>query len=107
MNKIKEIWTNWCEVGMKFPFAFDPTTKAPSITLLMLYFAALVMFSAEITNLFIGSIVIPTLVTVLVWLVAFVMYRLRGLDKVKFNLEEKSLELEDLPDEDQKGQEEK
>lgn len=102
LNNLKELWTQWCEVGLKWPYAYDPTSKTPSITLLMLYFATIVMFTAEITNLFIQTMNIPVLVTVFVWFLAFIMYRLRKLDKVKLDLDDQSLEIESSDGSEQK-----
>lgn len=57
------------------------------------------MFSAEITNLFV-DITIPALVTVFVWFLAFIMYRLRKLDKVKLDLDDQSIEIESSDDQE-------
>lgn len=91
--KFKKLWEQWCHSGLKWPYAYDPTTKKPSITLLMLYFATIVMFSAAITNLFLNSILVPTLTTVMIWVLAFVFYRMRKIDNFKLDLDDQTIEI--------------
>lgn len=94
INSLKLLWERWATVGLKWPFAYDPTNKQPSITLLMLYFATLVMFSAEITNLFLPTLLQPTLVTIFIWFLAFIMYRLRRLDRVSIDIKDQKIDLD-------------
>lgn len=106
INKLKQIWKNWCDVGVRLPYLYDPTTELPSITLGMLYITSLIMFTSLIALHFQDNLLTSTLTTVMVWLLAYVMYRLRKLDKVKFDLDDKTIELEDTPDENNKQDDE-
>lgn len=94
IKKLSEIWTTWCETGLKWPNAFDPETQKPSVTLLMFYFSTLVMFTSVITLHFFPSIIIGSMTSVGVWIVGFVMYRLRKLDKFKIDLDDQEIELD-------------
>lgn len=95
LTKILEIWKRWSDEGIRLPYLFDPSTSQPSITLGMLYIASLIMFGSIVTLHFKDGILTASLTTIMVWILAYVFYRLRKLDKVKIDLDDQSLELED------------
>lgn len=94
MNKLSKLWQRWCEKGLKWPHAYDNEIKGPSVTLLMFYFATIVMFTSLIFLHFFSSIIVGTLTSIAVWIVGFVMYRMRKLDKFKFDLDDQEIELD-------------
>ena len=94
MQKLKEIWTAWCTTGIHWPYLFDPTTNQPSITLGLLYITSLLMIGSLIGLHIKDDLLTATLTSIMVWILAYVMYRLRKLDSFKINLEEKSIELD-------------
>lgn len=95
MNKLLEIWTRWSEEGLRLPFLFDASTKQPSITLGLLYIASLLMFGSLIALHLDSALISATLVTMLVWVLAFVFYKMRKIDKLKLDLQNKQIDLED------------
>ena len=105
IEKFQEVWKRWCEEGLRWPMAFDGETKKPSVTLLMFYFATVVMFSSVILLHYFQSIIVGTVMSVGVWIVGFVMYRMRKLDKFKFDLDDQEIEL-DSDDDQENGQKE-
>lgn len=93
MNKLLEIWKSWSTDGVHLPFVYDATTQGPSITLGLLYLTSLVMLSSVIALHFVDGILTATLTSVMIWVLAYVFYRLRKLDKFKLDLDDKSIEL--------------
>ena len=91
---LSKTWKRWSEEGIRLPYAFDGETGKPSETLLFLKAMTTITIGSTFALQF--SLVTPTIVltTTGVLLVAFIMYRLRKLDKFKLNLEEQSIELE-------------
>lgn len=87
-------WAEWGEEGIYFPFAYDPEQKKASVTLLQVYISAFLTAASLIALHFKPTLWPATAGCMLWWALSFVFYRMRKLDKVKFNLEEKSLELD-------------
>ena len=104
IDKIKEALKSGAERGMNLPLAYDHFTKAPSITLLIFY-VAMVMTVASLTafHFLPDKLLQPSLLTLLFLGLSFVFYRMRNLDKVKFDLDDKSIELEGDDDENGNG----
>lgn len=95
---IKNAYNDACTKGVKFPFAYDAISGKPSVTLLFAYITFVVMMFSLIGLHIYKQILQATLVSILVWVLAVVFYRLRELDKVKINLKDQSIDLEDTPD---------
>jgi len=94
MSKILDLWKKWSEEGVRLPYAYDPTTAKPSITLLQFYVSWLLMFCSLIA-LHVKPSLWPASAGCMVWwAMSVIFYRLRRLDKAKINLDEKSIELE-------------
>lgn len=96
---VKKAIDNACNKGLKFPFAHDPVQKGPSVTLLT-YYIALYMSVASLMWLhFKAEPIVATSLTILFWVLSYIFYRLRKLDKAKISLEDKSIELESSTEE--------
>jgi len=97
LDKIDKKWREWSGEGMKWPFVHDPVKGKPSVTLLFFYITfclVTVVTGTSSTMLIIkGQYLQATFMPLMLWILGFVFYRLRRLDSVKINLEEKSLEL--------------
>jgi hypothetical protein len=92
-SKAKEALDSACTNGLKFPFAHDPVTKKPSVTLLS-YYLGLYMSVGSLIYLHIKSEpIIATSATILFWVLTYIFYRIRKLDSAKISLEDKSIEL--------------
>lgn len=89
-GKLKE----WQKTGIPFFYAFDGSTGLPSITLLFAYVTFILAVCSTIALHFKTDLVVATSTSIVFWLLAFIFYRLRKLDKVKFNFAEKSFELD-------------
>jgi hypothetical protein len=93
-TKIKELIKKTCTIGIYFPFAYDPTTKQPSVTLLFSYIT-FIMSAISVTALhFKQTLLVPTLITLLFWCVSVVFYMIRSIQKAKIDFDDKSIELE-------------
>ncbi len=91
-------WTGWGTKGMNLPFVHDPVKKSPSITLLFFYIgfglAALSVAASSIMLILSKNYLTATYMPVIMMFSGFIFYRLRRLDSIKINLEEKSIDLE-------------
>lgn len=94
MNKLSEIWKRWAEQGLKLPFLYDPTTQQASITLALLYITSVLMLVSVIMLHIKSELLTATLTSIMVWIMAYVMYRLRRLDSFKLDLDDKTIELD-------------
>ena len=94
-DKLKEALKYGSEKGMPLPLAHDASTGKPSITLLIFY-VAMIMTVGSLTafHFMPDKLLQPALLTLLFLGLSFVFYRMRNLDKVKFDLDDKSIELE-------------
>ncbi len=100
---VKEILKNWSETGIRLPFAYDPESDKPSVTLMFFWITSfLSVVSLVLLHLKLVTYTATGMSLGFV-LIAFVMYRLRKLDKVKIDLDDQSIELEN----DNKTEEEK
>ena len=91
--KILETITRWNKDGLYFPFLHDPTTNKPSVTLLFLYVTFLNMLGSVIALHFLSNLMSATLVSVGVWALAMVFYRMRRIDDLNVNLKTGSVEV--------------
>lgn len=94
LGKISEIWDRWSTVGMKFPYAYDQESKGPSETLLFFKATTTITIASLIALQFKAVTPGTVFTTAGVTLLAFVMYRLRKLDKVKIDVDDQSIELD-------------
>jgi hypothetical protein len=94
IQKIKELIKKSCTNGIYFPFAHDPVTKIPSVTLLFPYITFILAMSSVIALHFKQTLLIPSLVSILFWALSVIFYMIRTLQKAKIDLDDKSIELE-------------
>lgn len=92
-STIKKSIHDACDHGLKFPFAHDPVQKKPSITLLTYYISFYMSVVSLVWLHFSQESVVATSLTMLFWVLSYIFYRLRKLDKAKISLEDKSIEL--------------
>jgi hypothetical protein len=91
---MKNTWSTWCKKGMYLPYAHDPVSKKPSITLLFPYLTFALAFISVILLHIWPSMVIATGTSLIFWVIAVVLYLLRKLQKAKFDIDDGSFELE-------------
>lgn len=103
---IKEVFKNMGEKGIKFPYAYDPVTKKASITLLFPYLMGIIAVSGHIALFFKESLMEAVIAADIFWSICMVFYRLRKLDKIKFDLDDKSIEINGNKSSESEGDEE-
>jgi hypothetical protein len=94
MDKIKEFVDNAAKTGLKLPFAYDPVEKAPSITLWFLHLTFTVALFGSVALYFKPNLLQACCFSLAFWVIAMVFYRMRKLDKVKLDLNNKSIEID-------------
>lgn len=94
MNKLKEILAKWSTEGIRFPFAYDNEGKSGSATLLFYYVFSVFLIISLILLHFDIQYTMATCVTTMVWIISYICYRVRKVDKFKLDLENKSLEVD-------------
>ena len=85
----------------ELPFAIDKVTKKPSVTLLFAY-VAFILATLASGYLLYRDVIAGTVSCLTLFFGTLVFYRLRRLDKVKFDLDDKSFELESSGEEEKK-----
>ena len=95
LSKIREFFKTGAERGMNLPLAYDASNGGPSITLLIFY-VAMIMTVGSLTafHFLPDKLLQPSLLTLTFLALSFVFYRMRNLDKVKFDLDDRSIELD-------------
>lgn len=94
MTWLKNLWVKWSETGVRVPFVMSGTQKKPSITLTFAYLTFAIA-CASITALhFSASLAIATWTSIGFWVIATVLYMMRSISKAKFDLDDKSIDLE-------------
>lgn len=95
IQTLKDIFKTSSERGMHLPMAYDASSGGPSVTLLIFY-VAMIMTVGSLTafHFLPEKLLQPSLLTLLFLGLSFVFYRMRNLDKVKFDLDDKSIELD-------------
>lgn len=100
-EKIASKWKEWSTRGIHVPFIFDPETNKPSVTLLFPYVTFVITVIFLILTFFYPESLQTTAMSLLFWAISVIFYRLRKLDKVKIDVDDKSIEL-DSEDESEK-----
>lgn len=94
LSNLSKFWKSLCEEGIRLPFAFDPESSQPSVTL-MFYWIVSALSIASLVLLHLKYVTYTaTGMSLIFVLLAFVMYRLRKLDKVKIDVDDQSIELD-------------
>jgi len=100
LKRIKDLVLKANRIGLPLPMAHDSVTGKPSVTLLMFYTGLILsIISIALLHDNPDKYLSATLVTLLFLSLGFVFYRLRNLDKVKLDLDDRSIELEGGEDE--------
>lgn len=102
LDKIKQFVRNANKFGLPLPMARDSVTNLPSVTLLAFYFGLCLSVSSLIAYHFEDSLLGATGMTLLFFVMTYVMYKLRQLDKFKLDIKNQSIELEDEHEKDEK-----
>ncbi len=93
-EQIKEFFKFSAEKGLRFPYAFDPVTKKPSVTL---FFAYVSFFIAAIslTSLhFQSALLAATGMSFVFTAMMIIFYLIRSISKAKIDLDDKEIDLE-------------
>lgn len=93
-ENIKKWFEDNREFGLTLWYAYDPISKKPSITLLMAYLSFMVALIAGIISVFYPSTLLGTFALMTFAIVYTILYMIRSLNKAKFDLDDKSFELE-------------
>jgi len=93
-EKLKALYLKWSTIGVKLPFAYDPTTDKPSITLFFPYASFVVALASVIALHFYPTLLPATTISIIFWVLATVLYMVRKINKAKFDLSDKSIEIE-------------
>jgi len=101
-NYIKDKIKSWAENGIKFAYAFDPSTNQSSVTLFFVYITFWLAVAGSISVYYKSEFLTASINSTIFWVVAFIFYRLRKLDSVKLDLDDKSIELSGDSDDQQK-----
>jgi len=94
LSKIKEFVKSWSERGLDLPFFRAVVENKISITMWFAYISFIIMITSVIALHFKSNLLIPTLVTISVWVIATIFYLIRRIHKAKLDFTNKSLELE-------------
>mgnify|MGYP003480358119 FL=1 len=99
LDKIKQLIINANKFGLPLPMAKDSVTNLPSVTLLAFYLGLCLSVGSLIAYHFEDSLLGATGMTLLFFVMTYVMYKLRQLDKFKLDIKNQSIEIEDVPEE--------
>lgn len=95
LEKIKQLLKSAGTKGMYLPFAHDPVSGKPSVTLLFPYLTFVLAFLSTIALHFKASLLVATSVSISFWALAVIFYMMRKITKAKVDLDDKSFELGD------------
>jgi hypothetical protein len=94
LEKIKKFFEFSSKEGLYLPMAHDAIRGKPSVTLLVFYVGLILSTISLIAFHFRPETLLqPTLATLVFLSMGFVFYRMRSLDRIKFDLDDKSIEL--------------
>lgn len=98
LEKIKSYFRKWFSSGIMLPMIYDPLSGKPSITLTCVYitfFTAIKCFYEYKNN---PVTPLPTIISICFWALSMIFYLIRKIAKAKFDLDDKSLEIESEED---------
>lgn len=95
-NFFSNLFNRWSVLGIKFPYAYDGDTKGSSVTLFFAYVSFILTCISIICYHFYDKLLGATLTTLGFWSIAMVFHLVRSgfIKKAKFDLDDKSFELE-------------
>lgn len=94
LESIKKWFQENEQYGLTFWFAYDPVAQKPSITLFMAYIAFWISAISIIALQFRADPILAALTSLLFTALMIVFYMIRSINKAKFDLSNKALELE-------------
>jgi amino acid permease len=94
LDGLKKLLEFWSKRGMFLPMAYDGDKKGPSVTLLAFYLGIFVATGSVIAVHFREGLMTACSMALLYFGMTFVFYKLRRLDKVKVDLDDKEIELD-------------
>jgi hypothetical protein len=104
LEKLLKILESFNTPGVKLPFAYDPVTKKPSISLFTMYS---VLVLAIVSNIFLTlkDVETGTYTAIVFWCLATVFYMMRKLTSVKIDVDDRSIALENNKQKKEKNNE--
>lgn len=96
-QSIKDQFKTWNKEGMNVPLASD--NGVPSMTLLFAYISFLATLISLIYLHIFPDRPTPTIVSIVFWTIALIIYRVRKIDKFSVDLDDKSFSIEGSDDE--------
>jgi len=93
IDKLKRFFEFSNKTGLYIPLAYDANREAPSITLMIFFISGIITITSLILLHFFPQMLTATSMSILFTAMSFVMYRVRHIDKLKFDLDDKSFEL--------------
>lgn len=93
LQSIKQQFKEWNNPGISIPMGNDGGDK-PSVTLFFAYVSFIAVMVSLVYLHFNPNNMTPTLISTMIWSIALLIYRLRKIDSLKFNLQEKSFEID-------------
>ena len=95
LARIKKFFEFASKEGLYLPMAYDGSRNKPSVTLLAFYIGLILSTLSIVAFHFMPETLLqPTIATLMFLAMGFVFYRMRNLDKIKFDLDDKSIELD-------------
>lgn len=95
----------WSQRGMYWPFVHDPQRREPSVTLMFFYItfvlAITTVAGTSILMCLKGDYLTATIMPTMLLGLGFVFYRLRNLDQVKIDFDDREIELSDHSNSDE------
>ena len=101
LDKIKALFEYGNDKPRFFPYAKDPTTGQPSVTLYFAYVAFYLSVLSLIALHFWNDLIATTGMSFLFTVLMITFYKLKTLSKAKFDIDDRSIEL-DSQDEEKK-----
>ncbi len=103
IQKLKDLWVQASTSGLLIPFVKDPVNQQPSVTLLMVLTSFLMTVVSLVALHLKADLLIATGTTMLFWIIGMVFYLIRNIQRAKFDLDDKSFDIEgDKEDEEKK-----
>jgi hypothetical protein len=87
-EKPKSLLSDLCTKGIKFPFALDPISGQPSVTLLAMYISIVASSVSLIAVHFFPSIILATGMCFMFYAMTTTFYLIRRVQHAKFDLKD-------------------
>jgi hypothetical protein len=90
---VGKLFKRWSEEGIRFPYAYSGDEKKPSVTLLFVWLTGMLALGSTLALNFVDTLQ-AALTSIIFWVLSMVFYRLRRIDKLKIDLDDRQLEIE-------------